>query len=112
MQASDNKGYLNIIDEISNLLSNPDEKEEVESYLQEVYNRLRAQESNIEIESSILRIYLLQRITRSEGKRKNAVKFITKLLLLTGEKNAKYFENFIQSIEDRLNKSGLSYLDK
>ena len=69
-------------------------------------------DSNIEIESSILRIYLLQRITRSEGKRKNAVVFITKLLHLTGKENAEYFEGFIQSLEDRLNKSGLSYFNK
>ena len=83
-----------------------------EKFLLDALSGFKEKDIKIEEFCFLLKMFVLQPITRFEGKRNIAKNMLIKLLEYVGNHEANYFENYINKVEAELQKQGRSYFEK
>jgi hypothetical protein len=101
-----------LIQEISSFGGNIISPGAIKDYLEDAISFLRSKNKDIKLTVGFLKMYMLQSITRDEGKREKATILTEELLRCVGEYEANYFSNFINNLESNLQKQGRSFFSK
>tara|TARA_Y100001970_G_scaffold290727_1_gene425491 strand:+ start:2845 stop:3198 length:354 start_codon:yes stop_codon:yes gene_type:complete len=101
-----------LILEISALASKFSSPKVIETFLRDTLEFVRKDKQDMKLTVMLLRRFVLQTITRNNGKRKKATELTTELLRCVGEYEANYFSNFIANLEKDLQEQGRSFFVK
>ena len=106
----DKEGKL--ILEISNLAIPQNPQIDTADFLKDVLRSLRTNNKDIGLATTLLKRFVLQAITRDDGKRKRAAELTVELLGCVGKGEADYFSDFLSNLEKSLEKEGRSFFSK
>ena len=101
-----------LIDQISLMSRKTQPVRSTREFLLDLMNGLRDKSIDIRDYCFMVRIFVLQPVTRDRGKRRAATDMLIKLLSYIGRNESAIFRDYINNIEKRLNKDGRSYFHR
>ena len=106
------KSEEKLMSELATMAKDMRQPEDTLRFLSDIITWLRRDSTTIESIAGVVRMYVLQPITRTNGKRREATSILIDLLRHVGDLEAEYFESYINMFEKDMNKKGRSFFIK